>query len=194
MFTAAPDCTKIGIDTQIVRHTCAPLFTAAETGLSSKLSSTGQRHSRSLYHFFFESRRSVYPKPRISDPAEGAEAAVDRNHDAVYEVGGWAAQPNQGADEFLGLAKTAGAGVLDYRSASLREAPILIQHVSAGCNLVMPTLQRHVMSLCRTATRRRNDPHDGPQEHREGTPTCRIHGHKRLSFRILLALDGGVEI
>jgi hypothetical protein len=135
MFTAAPDCTKISIDTQIVRHTCAPLFTAAETGLSSKLSSTGQRHSRSLYHFFFESRRSVYPKPRISDPAEGAEAAVDRNHDAVYEVGGWAAQPNQGADEFLGLAKTAGAGVLDYRSASLREAPILIQHVSAGCNL-----------------------------------------------------------
>ena len=29
-------------------------------------------------------------------------------------------------DEFLGLAKTAGGGMVDYRSASLREAPILV--------------------------------------------------------------------
>jgi hypothetical protein len=35
MFTAAPGCAKIGIDARIVLHTCTPLFTAVETGLSS---------------------------------------------------------------------------------------------------------------------------------------------------------------
>lgn len=93
-----------------------------------------------------ECRRPVYLKPRMSDPAEGAKAAIDRNHDAVYEVGCWAAQPNQGADKFLGLAKTAGGGMVDYRSASLREAPILVQqemsvllsNEKAGCNGVDP--------------------------------------------------------
>jgi hypothetical protein len=31
VFAAAPDRAKTGIDTRIVRHTCAPLFTIVET-------------------------------------------------------------------------------------------------------------------------------------------------------------------
>jgi hypothetical protein len=43
---------------------------------------------------FSESRRSVYPRPRMLDPAEGGEAAVDRDHDAINEVGCGTAQPD----------------------------------------------------------------------------------------------------
>jgi hypothetical protein len=35
VFTAVPDCTEIGIDKGIAHHTCAPLFTVVDSGLSS---------------------------------------------------------------------------------------------------------------------------------------------------------------
>ena len=35
MFTAAHGCARIGIITQVVRHTCTPLLTVVENGLSS---------------------------------------------------------------------------------------------------------------------------------------------------------------
>src|SRR5215208_478619 len=54
--------------------------------------------------------------------------------------------------------------------------------------------KRLARNLCRAAARGRSDPHDGQRENGEGTSTCRVHEHKRSSFRLLLALDGGVEI
>src|SRR5919107_710632 len=47
------------------------------------------------------------------DPAEGAEAAVDRDHDAVDETGTGTAEPNPRADQVLRLAEPARGGVLD---------------------------------------------------------------------------------